>query len=111
MFKTVARIVTRFQGEGDGLFLGALMRGGRDHLKPNTIYEIRDVMGVLTIVEAGRATGACSGEDSNCSSETMQDPRCQFSWAMDIGNILSQYNKTMFLTETEYIQLCESYER
>lgn len=83
--KTVARILTRLQGEGDGLFLGALFKGGSAYFKPNTIYEIRDVLGVLTIVEVGRATGA--GSD-NCSSRTLDHKKTQFSWFSDISHVM-----------------------
>ena len=97
--KTVARILTRLQGEGDGLFLGALFKGGRDHFKPNTIYEIRDVFGTLTIAEVGRATGA--GPD-NCSSMKMDYSKVQFSWCSDISDAMS-LGGSQFLTEKEWL--------
>lgn len=97
--KTVARIVTRLQGEGDGLFLGALFKGGDDYFKPNTIYEIKDVLGTLTIVEVGRATGA---GPNNCSSTKLGHKKTQFSWCSDIGHVMF-YGASIFLTEEEYL--------
>jgi hypothetical protein len=97
--KTVARIVTRMQGNDDGLFLGALFKGGRDYFKPNTIYEIKDILGALTIVEVGRATGA--GPD-NCSSLKLDYSKVQFSWCSDIGYVMSLGGR-QFLTEKEYL--------
>lgn len=37
---TVARLLTRFQGEGDGLILGTLLKSGQGYFKPNSIYEV-----------------------------------------------------------------------
>lgn len=101
MITTVARIVTRLQGEGDGLFVGALFKNGRKHFKPNTIYEIRDIMGVLTIVEVGRATGA--GPD-NCISTKLHDKGTQFSWCSNIGSVID-HGESIFLTSDEYSEM------
>lgn len=104
--ETIARFVTRFQGAGDGLFIGALFKAGEGKLKPNTIYEIRDVLGTLTIVEVGQATGA--GSD-NCVSDKMSEGKAPFHWAQDIGNIIACHGKHMFLTMKEYTELVKSY--
>jgi hypothetical protein len=98
-FPAVARFVTRLQGEGDGLFIGVLMTGGLEHFKPNTIYEIREVLGTLQIVEVGQACGA--GSD-NCVSDKMSEHMTPFHWAQDIGNIIACQGKYMFLTLEEY---------
>lgn len=97
--KTVARIVTRLQGEDDGLFLGALFKGGRAFFKPNTVYEVKDVFGTLTIVEVGRASGA--GPD-NCSSERLDYSKVQFSWCSDVSHVMCLGGR-QFLTEKEYL--------
>jgi len=98
--KTVARFVTRMQGEDDGLFIGAVFHAGKDSFKPNTVYEIRDVFGALTIVEVGQGVGA--GSD-NCISDMMSEGMNPFHWAQDIGNIIACHGKAMFLTMKEYI--------
>ena len=97
--KTVARIATRLQGEDDGLFLGALFKGGRAYFKPNTIYEIKDILGTLTIVEVGRATGA---GPNNCSSMNLDYSKVQFSWCSDISHVMCLGGR-QFLTEEEYL--------
>jgi hypothetical protein len=96
--KTVARILTRLQGDTDGLFVGSLFKGGRDYFKPNTIYEIVDILGVLTIKEVGRATGA--GQD-NCSSSKLDYSKVQFTWNTNIGHVFD-CGSSMFLTEKEW---------
>jgi len=101
--KTVARILTRLQGDGDGLFVGVLMGGELDYFKPNTIYEIKDVLGALTIVEAGRATGA---GPNNCSSKNLDYSKTQFHWGSEIGHVID-HGKEIFLTEKEYFDLIE----
>lgn len=96
----IARFTTRLQGEGDGLFVGAVFRQGKDIFKPNTVYEIVDVMGDLTIREVGMASGA--GED-NCVSNSMHEHKTFFHWAEDIGNIIAHNGKELFLTLKERI--------
>jgi hypothetical protein len=36
----IARLLTRLQGEGDGLILGTLLNSGKPFFKPNSIYEV-----------------------------------------------------------------------
>ena len=103
--KTVARFATRLQEDSDGLFLGALFRGGREHFKPNTIYEIQDILGVLTIVEKGMACGA--GVD-NCASKKPYDNGTTFSWLSNIESVLDNGNKFL-LTLEENNNLVEKY--
>lgn len=104
MINTVARFVTRLQGEGDGLFIGSLLKSGQGVLKPNTVYEIRDVMGALTIVEIGQGIGA--GSD-NCVSNMMAEGKTPFHWGSDIGHTLVCFGKIMFLTYEEYQEHCK----
>lgn len=103
--KTVARILTRLQGEGDGnedgLFIGVLFKGGLDYFKPNTIYEIKETLGALTVVEVGRATGA---GPNNCSSRNLDYSKVQFHWSSDIGHVIG-HGAGIFLTEKEHIAL------
>lgn len=96
--KTVARIITRLQGEEDGLFIGTLMEGGKEHFKPNTVYEIREVLGTLTIVEISRGIGL--GPDNGSNGKINEHGRL-FHWAEDIGSILGKWGAGIFLTEDE----------
>ena len=102
--KTVARFVTRLQGEGDGLFIGALMSQGV--FKPNTVYEIKEILGELTIQEVGMACGA--GPD-NCVSSSLGDGKTMFHWACEIGHIIAMHGRHMFLTLKEYAAVLEKY--
>lgn len=102
MITPVARFVTRMQGKDDGLFFGSVFKAGKDNFKPNTVYEIVDILGTLTIVEVGQGVGA--GSD-NCVSNSMSEGKALFHWGQDIGNIISSYGKHMFLTFKEYMQL------
>ena len=98
--KTAARFVTRLQGDGDGLFIGALMSQGV--FKPNTVYEIKEVLGELTIQEVGMACGA--GPD-NCVSSSLGDGKTMFHWGCEIGHIIAMHGSHMFLTLKEYADL------
>ena len=102
--KTVARFVTRLQGEGDGLFIGVLMSQGV--FKPNTVYEIKEILGELTIREVGMACGA--GSD-NCVSNNLSDGKAMFHWACEIGHIIAMHGRHMFLTLKEYEAWHEKY--
>lgn len=95
--KPVARFVTRLQGEGDGLFVGSVTN---DHpFKPNTVYEIVDVLGELVIREVGMAAG--SGPD-NCAGENFRENGTMFSWGSEIGYIMSCYGNRVLLSLEEY---------
>jgi hypothetical protein len=97
--KTVARIVTRLQGENDGLFIGSLFKDGKGILKPNTIYELKEVLGTIELVEVGQA---CGGGPNNCKNDMMSSGEIMFHWGQDIGNIIGTKGPLMFLTLEEY---------
>ena len=99
--KTIARIVTRLQGENDGLFLGALMDKNQTVFKPNTIYEVVECYGQILIREVGQAGGA--GEN-NCASNMMAEGKTLFHWAQDIGDIIRMHGAYLFLTLKEIIE-------
>jgi hypothetical protein len=82
--KSVARFTTRLQGEGDGLFIGVTM--DPTVFKPNTVYEIRDILRTLTICEVGMAGGA--GRD-NCVSNMMSEGKTLFHWGQDMEKLCS----------------------
>ncbi len=98
--KTVARFVTRLQGKGDGLFIGAMMQEGT--FKPNTVYEINEIMGEFVIKEVGMAAGA--GPD-NCASNMQNEGKTLFHWGMEIGSIIAYHGKHVFLTLKELMSL------
>lgn len=98
MITTLARLITRLQDDNDGLFIGSLLKGGKDYFKPNTVYEIRDIMGTLTIVEVGQGSGA---GPRNCASPKLHENGTTFSWNMKVGNIVEDEQKHLFLTLDE----------
>lgn len=103
MINTVARFVVRVS---DGLFIGCCYKQQLGTLKPNTVYEIRDVMGVLSIVELGQGIGGGPAEE-NCYANKITDIT-PFHWAQDIGDIIATQQNHILLTEKEYIQLLKN---
>ena len=104
--KRVARFVTRLQGKGDGLFVGSLTNEGA--FKPNTVYEIHEVLGEYVIKEIGMACGA--GND-NCVTNTMSSGEAMFHWGCEIGDLLGMHGKHILLTLEEYkglVQACKA---
>lgn len=101
--KTVARFVTRMQGNNDGLFIGTSLLGQED-LEPNTVYEIRNVLGVLTIHKVGQSCGI----DYNASEQVEVKSKSHlwfgrlFSWLYPIGDILEARQQSLFLTRDEF---------
>jgi hypothetical protein len=53
--KAIARLLVRGGGRKDGIIIGVAMKGSRNVLKPATIYELREVLGEIVLVEAGPA--------------------------------------------------------
>lgn len=96
--KTVARFVTRLQGEGDGLFVGSLTQQGVGTLDPNSVYEIRDVLGQLTLVKIGEATGSNEGV---IGPKRERADGIAFHWAHDISDILASRGALLFLARDE----------
>ena len=83
--KTVARFTTRHvdgkPGETD-LFLGVMMKACSKVLKPDTVYEIRDVLGELMIVPVG----------------PIANPKV---WNYDVSTILDCHTEEMICTKDE----------
>ena len=98
--KSVARLVTRLQGEDDGLILGALLDGGQGVLKPNTIYEIVQcsLTGNLVLCEVGKSVVG-TGE------KPFRENIIGVDWAMNIEAILAYGKQRIFLTEEEILKL------
>lgn len=96
MRKPVARLVTRLQGEGDGLIIGSLMQGGKGLLDPNTVYQLEECLltGDLVLKKIGKSAVAESGE--TCGSSPLG-----VHWAMDISNILARAGKYLMLSKEE----------
>jgi len=83
------------------LILGAMFRSqDAELLKPNHVYEIRDVLGVLTIVDLGEsAMGMYPAEATTTSPLKGMVPHV--GWCSDVGHILSVARGAHLLARTE----------
>ena len=102
--KPIARIVTRMQGEGDGLMLGSTF-AGQDFFKPNTIYEIGKVCGVVTIKEVGKACGFEAGDDP---AQRHSFLKRLFNWAEEVQVLLVARGPRLFMTREEFDEAHET---
>ena len=82
-----ARFITRGQNGKPDLILGAC--GINSLLKPDTVYQIDEILGEFTIRELGPINDG-------------------IVWGMDASTILRNNGKYLTLTEGEYRQLCKS---
>ena len=101
MNKPVARLVTRLQGEGDGLIIGCLLKSGIGILKPNTVYEIRQNW-LSRCIELHEVGESCIG----VSPQTVRESHGQLHWALDLNDLLcSLYRRHMYLSKDEVKEL------
>lgn len=98
--KTIARLTTRLQGEGDGLMLGVALKG-HNFFEPNSVYEIVDVLGTHIIRKIGQGTPAEDGET------VLQSPIGQH-WAQDVGDLLGMAGANLFVTRAEMVEYQEA---
>lgn len=94
--KTIARLTTRLQGEGDGLMLGVALKG-HNFFEPNSVYEIVEVLGTHVIRKVGQGTPGGEGE-------TVMDSPIRQHWAMDVGDLLGLAGANLFVTRAEMIE-------
>lgn len=91
----VARLLTRLQGEGDGLILGALLKRDTQFFKPNSIYEVIFCPLTEELKIKYHGPSCIAGE-----GETYRDSPIGRVWAEDVSDILSE-GKRIFLTPDE----------
>jgi hypothetical protein len=94
--QTIARLVTRsarVDGKVD-LIIGSATKG-ETYLKPNTIYEIREVLDELMIVEVGPSAIQDPGEPSPLA----------VSWANTVNEILTNCSGAHLLTVKEAVSI------
>lgn len=99
--RSIARLVTRLQGKGDGLIVGSTLEG-QSFFEPNTVYEIVEVLGVPTIRKIGKACGLDEHEKLKNSSEGNLWFGKFFSWAHGIAEILEARKSSLFLSRAEW---------
>ena len=91
---TVARFITRPSATGStkpDIGVIAFFRNNTT-ITANKVYEIREVLGELVIVEIG---------DAVLAGETPKDRYYHASWGQDVSTILD-YGKSVFLTKDEH---------
>lgn len=99
--KSVARLVTRFQGQSDGLIIGALLKSGEGILKPNTVYEVYQIpyTGELILQEVGESI-------VGVSPHTVPESFGRLHWSCSIQDLLnSPSSPYMFLSKEEVEEL------
>lgn len=95
LIKTVGRFIHRGCDEKDGLLIGAAFRG--NSFKPNTVYEIIDVLGQLTIREVGQSFIRGANEP--------QHGRTGETWGSSIEQLMTEHGPALVLTREEYAQV------
>ncbi|MBW4460525.1 MAG: hypothetical protein KME47_09830 [Nodosilinea sp. WJT8-NPBG4] len=86
--KSVARFTIRPNGDKDDLILGGVSRDSP--LKSGRIYEIREILGVLTIVDLGP------------SEIKIKRNRTGASWNCDINGIITNGLNYALMTEQDF---------
>jgi len=93
--KAVGRFIHRGCDANDGLLIGAAFHG--NPFKPNTVYEVVDVLGQLTVREIGQS-----------AILNMNEPRksaLASTWGSSIDELLVHRGATLVLTREEYAQV------
>jgi hypothetical protein len=94
--RTIARFVTRRNGKkANGCLLLGLSFG---HIEENRVYEIREIMDELCVIDLGpSAIGSCRKTSSLAHT----------NWDCTIDQILT-YKEPWILTKDEYTMLCNN---
>jgi hypothetical protein len=87
MLKPIARLVFRGSGPNDGIIIGCSIKGHK-FFKPNTVYELKEVMGEVIIEEVGKSW---LGADKR-----------RKEWGRTFGDIVAIHQNYTWLTKEEY---------
>jgi hypothetical protein len=87
MIKPIARLVYRGSEKDDGIIIGVLFKG-HNFFKPNTVYELREVMGEVVIKEVGKSWLGAKGRRNE--------------WGRTFGDIVEIHGHKAFLSKKEY---------
>ena len=85
---TIARLVTRLQGDNDGLILGTLIEPGV--LKPDTVYNLKrcSLTGNIILEEVGQSIVGCG--------------MTGYDWGFKYSLLLDRLQPYIFLSKKEY---------
>jgi hypothetical protein len=93
--KMLGRFITRPANKNQpDLILGGFMKE-QDFFKPGKVYELREIMGTVQIVEVGDCVVA------NCPKQKDDIPDVP-SWGNSVENILLTLGNKFLLTKKEY---------
>ncbi len=103
MFNPIARIVVRDEGPDNpaSLLIGTMFKGQR-FFKPGFVYTVREILGEVHIKEEGESVVAKSGENYNDA------PIPGLTWAHQIGDVVADGGRYLWLTRKELAQHMES---
>lgn len=102
--QTVARFITRAREDGSvDLILGSALKSNTV-LKPDRVYELREIMGEIFVVDVGEC------RVQNPSNKKGEPPR-RLSWALNIGDLVDEGGKTLWLTKREMESISMGKER
>lgn len=92
--KIIGRLVFRGCNDGDGLLIGASLRN-HDFFKQNTVYEIRDVFGEISIHAIGESIVRHIGEEATNTNSN-------YTWGSSVDQLLVEMGPELILTREEY---------
>lgn len=93
----IARFVTRPTGRGTSdIILGAFMKGDQGMFKPNTIYELYELLGTIQIREVG---------PSLVAEGKVSDSPIRVTWAQQYQDVGIQAGKYLLISQDEYEHL------
>jgi hypothetical protein len=86
--RRICRLVVRDTDDpNDGLIIGAKLKGTDNPLEPGDVWEIREILGELVLKKIGKSHIPARGE---------------YSWNVDISDLLLYEKQYLFLTKEEY---------
>jgi hypothetical protein len=102
--RTLARFAIRpaddTYAKGD-LILGAMFREQDTNLlKPNHVYEIREILGVLTLVEVGESAMGMYPAEAHINS-SLRGMVSHAGWCSEVGYVLSAGGGQHLVTRSE----------
>ena len=93
--KTEARLIVRVCDSSDGLIIGVKTNGG-NLLNPGHVYEVREILGELILVDIGPAAIKATKPEYDGKPYSLS-----VCWGNGIDMVLDCCGKELFLTEKE----------
>jgi hypothetical protein len=95
--KALGRFVFRGCNDSDGLLIGVSFRN-HEFFKRNTVYEIRDVFGEVSIHAVGESIIRHIGEE-------VTNTNSMLTWGSSVNQLLDETGRELVLTREEYKQI------